>query len=235
VKPSPDPSDFPLAVETEDDLTLEEVSGAKVQVVGHKVQFDPNRQLWFCDIQINPESAYFPFVRLALVRYQPKSIKNAKDDCKLSKVVIADFAQLVPDRTAGVSFDAAGRLANVSVMGGAAGTQMEATLETRQAGVPGALGWVPVPDSTAELAAKAISDRISAWTGRLQLPGDQPPERFRVVVKEYELYRVDPPPPGERAPAAAMMVAAPMGRRLVYADVLRLGRPAAGPAEEEEG
>jgi hypothetical protein len=45
--------------------------------------------------------AYFPFVRLALARYQPQSVPDAH----LSRVVLVDFAQLVPNRSASVTFD----------------------------------------------------------------------------------------------------------------------------------
>lgn len=41
-------------------------------------------------------NTYFPFVRLALVRYQPISGLNAHLSC----VVLADLAQLMPDRSA---------------------------------------------------------------------------------------------------------------------------------------
>ena len=45
-----------------------------VDVAGHTVGYDPDRQLWYCDIQFDNPSAYTPFVRLALARYQPHSI-----------------------------------------------------------------------------------------------------------------------------------------------------------------
>ena len=41
------------------------------------VAFDADRGLWYCDIEIDTEAAYGPFVRLALVRYQPHSIPDA--------------------------------------------------------------------------------------------------------------------------------------------------------------
>jgi len=231
MKPAPDPSDFGLAVQSEDGLTLDEVPGAKVAVVGHKVQFDPSRQLWYCDIQLNPQDSYYPFVRLALARYQPKSVQTDTEDCKLSHVVLADFAQLAPDRAAGVSYDAANRMAQVSVTGMAyggplgGGSEMEMTLETRQPGVAGPLGWVPAGDAV-PLTLTKLNDRLSAWVGRLPVPGDQPPERFRVVVKEYERFVVDNAPEG--APKPAMVVVQPTDRRLVYADVLKLGGPDEG-------
>ena len=63
----------------------------RVQVPGHAVSFDAGRGLWFCDIQVRgaPEESYSPFLRLALARYQPKSILGAE----LSPVVLADFVR----------------------------------------------------------------------------------------------------------------------------------------------
>jgi hypothetical protein len=66
-----------------------------VAVVGHEVKFDDSRQLYYCDIEIDAGPSYFPFVRLALARYQPDSLPGVE----LSRAVLADFAQLVPDRT----------------------------------------------------------------------------------------------------------------------------------------
>lgn len=37
-------------------------------------RFDDQAHLWFCDIALDTEAAYFPFGRLALVRYRPGSI-----------------------------------------------------------------------------------------------------------------------------------------------------------------
>ncbi|MGH2729265.1 MAG: hypothetical protein ACRDJI_01505, partial [Actinomycetota bacterium] len=73
-----------------------------VSVAGHEVGFDLERKLWYCDIDIAPGTSYFPFVRLALARYQPKSVPDAH----LSRVVLADFVQLAPDRSATITFDA---------------------------------------------------------------------------------------------------------------------------------
>ena len=50
---------------------------------------------WFCDIDVANAESYMPFVRLALVRYQPKAL----DGCAVSHIVIADIVQTLPDRT----------------------------------------------------------------------------------------------------------------------------------------
>ncbi len=69
---------------------------APVHVVGHRVRWHEERKLWYCDIDLDPGRAYMPFVRLALVRYQP----HALPDAKLSKVVMGEFAQVLPKRRA---------------------------------------------------------------------------------------------------------------------------------------
>ena len=102
---SPDVTDFNNRIST-GTYTLPEASfpaGIQFTVVGHAVHFDITRNLWYCDISVNPHNTYFPFIRLALVRYQPHSIIGAH----LSPVVLADFAQLSPDRTASITRNAA--------------------------------------------------------------------------------------------------------------------------------
>ncbi|HTO03813.1 MAG TPA: hypothetical protein VL069_08935, partial [Opitutus sp.] len=88
---------FSLAKETRSNVSLEEKGNNQdvYAVAGHAVEFDPERKLWFSDIVVQAGLSYFPFIRLALARFQPFSIA----DCHLSRVVLMDFVQLVPDRT----------------------------------------------------------------------------------------------------------------------------------------
>ena len=65
-----------------------------VDIVPHAVGYDSERQLWYADIVVNPHDSYMPFIRLALARFQPASV----DGLHLSAAVLADFAQLTPDR-----------------------------------------------------------------------------------------------------------------------------------------
>ncbi len=99
-KPSASPTlaAFPLRRESADGtLSLEELgpTEAGFSVAGHAVEFDPVRKLWFADLEVNAGASYFPFIRLALARFQPYSIPH----CHLSRVVQTDFVQLVPTRT----------------------------------------------------------------------------------------------------------------------------------------
>ncbi len=91
-------SDFPARV-ADEVVPLQEYADPNptmVHVVGHRVHWDKERALWYCDIELDPGRSYMPFVRLALVRYQP----NALDKAKISKVVLADFSQVLPRRRA---------------------------------------------------------------------------------------------------------------------------------------
>jgi hypothetical protein len=67
---------FKNAVHVGEGLRLGELSDHLVTVVGFAVHFDESRGLWYSDIELDTEDAYFPFVRLALVRYQPNSHRS---------------------------------------------------------------------------------------------------------------------------------------------------------------
>jgi hypothetical protein len=102
-------ADFPLRVAAEP-VALEE-SATPVTVVGHRVQWDGERGLWYCDIELDPGRNYMPFVRFALVRYQPHS----RPDAKVSRVVLAEFAQLLPRRA--VALQRAGNAVTLTLRG----------------------------------------------------------------------------------------------------------------------
>ncbi len=84
-----------------------------VEIAPHDVFFDDERQLWFCDIEIAAGASYFPFVRLALARYQPCAIPEAH----LSNIVLADFMALTPDRSLSVAPTRSAHSRRVTVYG----------------------------------------------------------------------------------------------------------------------
>jgi hypothetical protein len=81
-----------------------------VAIAPHQVGFDADRQLWYADIAVKiPKGSYFPFIRLAVARFQPMSLSAADPDAKapagdtnlhLSAPVTCDFMQITPDRIA---------------------------------------------------------------------------------------------------------------------------------------
>lgn len=222
--------DFPAAVATEENLTLDELPNARVAVAGHKVGYDPERQLWYCDIEISQGPMYFPFVRLALARYQPKSVQTADADVKLSRVLRADFAQILPDRVTTLSVSADRKSLTVTVSGPsqnrseAGGNQVEVSVESRRPGPEGDLGWVPVNQGTVELNALRAANG-NAWRGEVRLPDAE--GTYRLVVREYEVFKVDEGLRVRRLVVEGRVAepekaGPPVDRRLVYADVIEL-------------
>jgi hypothetical protein len=80
--------------EQNDLLEVTDAAPRDVQVAIFDVQFDPARQQWFADIEFDNTLTYFPFVRLAVVRYQPNSLAGQH----FSDVTMCDFVQLPPNR-----------------------------------------------------------------------------------------------------------------------------------------
>ncbi|WP_199555939.1 hypothetical protein [Sandaracinobacteroides hominis] len=89
-------TDFPASVWHENHVLTERPGDPPVTIVGHRVHFDEARGLWYVDIELDAGATYMPFVRLALVRYQP----NALGGRKISNVVLAEFSQVLPRRQA---------------------------------------------------------------------------------------------------------------------------------------
>ncbi len=74
----------------------------RIRVMGLRPIYDTERRLWHVDVHMLPTNAYNTFVRFALCRYQPDSLP----DLEISRVVRAEFAQLLADRTASLSYAA---------------------------------------------------------------------------------------------------------------------------------
>jgi len=220
-------------------LTLEELPATvPVVVAAHDVFFDGIRKLWYCDIEIDPGDTYFPFVRLALARYQAHSVNHAH----LSRVVMTDFIQLAPDRTAEVHLSQNG--AQITVQGFAGrnilseisavpfidiasnvlaggeprpNTTMRVALERRVAGIPGDLGWERVG---AELTlSAAYSGFHGIWSGTMGLTPQMLEAGCRLLITEVETYLRD------LIPGDPMVSTSPLDfvrERVVYADTFEL-------------
>ena len=194
---SPDIDDFILADKSESGLTLEELDGMvpqgnyKIAVAGHPVGFDTSRGLWYCDIEINTHGVYYPFIRLALVRYQENSVTHTEGqsvkDVKLSRVVLADFAQLVPNRSVSVVFNRTRTVLDVTVTGqkGTSGNTFDIKLEKRNEQVGGDLGWDPV---NLTVNPKSNLPRGALWGGIVALPEPSINKSLRLVIREYESF-----------------------------------------------
>jgi hypothetical protein len=194
---SPSIDDFILADKSESGLTLEELDKVprgsyKISVAGHQVDFDTNRGLWYCDIEINTHGVYYPFIRLALARYQENSVTEVVDqnarDVKLSRVVLADFAQLVPDRAVSIVFNRSRTVLNVTITGqpGTSGNTFDIKLEKRNEQVGGDLGWDPW---NATVNPNSNPPRGALWSGLITLPEPSINRSFRLVIREFESFQ----------------------------------------------
>lgn len=237
---TPSIASFPGADASELGVTLEEATARDapngppgiVDVVGFAPQYDPVRKLWFADVEIETfTGTYMPFVRLALVRYQPEALADAK----VSRVVLADFAQLTPDRSALVSSDPHHpRRLNVVVSGVAPrgpapranvpATQISVRVQQRDPSLNSDLAWADAPAGVATVTPAhdgpaPLDANIVMWSGSVVFSAPPEPDRYRLLVEEREQI------PGE--PSHLLRLGKPPGR-LVYAEAFAVDGALAG-------
>jgi hypothetical protein len=210
------PGDFPRATSSRGRLTLEELDPAvhTVAVAGHEVEYDEVRQLWYCDVDLDPGDAYFPFVRFALARYQPVSVEapvrpgSSPRNVHLSRVVLAEFIQLAPNRSATISF-VSPTVVLASVAGvGITQNLVDVAVETRRPDLPGELGWTAAAGATVKKLLSANPNIPPRFEVTLPAPhGGRTP--FRLVLREFERLPTD-------------MAGEQFERRLVYAETFVL-------------
>jgi hypothetical protein len=209
----------------------------QVTVLGYAPQFNHERQLWYVDVAIRPGDAFWPFVRLAVARYQPDSLTN----CHLSTPVRCDFVQVPPERTLSISRT---DLRHVRVvLSGTVGIRprvreaagptdlfaaavmqnrvVVASLQQRDPSIPGDLGWKTVTSAILPVRGHGHDQAEAAWVGSLEAPMDLLVVRpgssrdWRVHVEEWERLPGDPAP----IPVADEDGGRPVWQsRLIYAD-----------------
>ena len=219
------PYTFPSATAQEYGLTLDELPDDTVDVAGHTPTFDENRGLWTCDVRIDAGDVYHPWVRLALARYQPHALPEAK----LSRVMLADFAALPMNRSVLLTYDPFDP-DNVAVT--VSGPSYEATANDEGSPSPGGsfvqvsierrianiadpvLGWEPAPVPVVADADVRIDQLL--WHGHISLPTARKAGDYRVVVREYETLLAD----RTVLPRRRKITGPVLTERLVYADTL---------------
>ncbi len=189
--PSGKPEQYPSA----------EDPNTKVWVVPYRPQYNEERRKWFVDIGF--PARFWPFVQLALVRYQPYSVTGRH----LSKPVLCDYIQIPPERTASVSRTAEGRVrvlvsgpaglhdvgfgadapgltpAGIAVVGRqptvnpllvGANRVLRAKLQHRDAGQTSDLAWETLDQTDLVVRGYAGSLANLVWTGELDVPEGLP-------------------------------------------------------------
>lgn len=214
-----------------------------VTVVGYRPQYNQERKLWYVDIALDPGPTFWPFVRLAVSRYQPDSI----DGCHLSPPIRCEYTQLTPERTTSVSRTddrhvrvvvsgpigvrtppGRGHTSNPDLFAESvsANRQVVAKLQRRDPAIDTDLGWETVAVAELVIRGRGRNEYEAAWVGELDAgtviplrrPGDNP--RWRVAVEEWERLPGDPPSPADAPPGAVVLPI--WERRLIYADEVLL-------------
>ena len=226
-------------------VELVDLEGApKATVVGYQPEYHPDRRQWFVDVAMDPGKALWPFVRLAVARYQPDSITG----CHLSPVVMTDWAQPLPERLATVSRPDAGSvrvtltghiaLSRFPRRGGviapatdhdavlALSREVFATVQSRPGGdATGDLAWEDVVRVRVPLVGLDVESQLVTWSAEVPLDDlDEPVEvatpgssaTVRVLIEEVEHLDADP----EEGPKTALPPG--VADRVVYADAIPL-------------
>jgi hypothetical protein len=172
-------------------------AGIEADIAGYAVHAEGDH--WYADITLAAEDAYMPFLRLALVRFQPESIKGAE----ISAVATAGFIQLTPDRSAVLITDPTMPQVYSLVVSGVAPSPsatapwknaIEVSIEERRDDLRTDLGWQAVAGTTAKVTpvtTTAVSTAV-LFSGLVEFAVVPAPGRYRLVIREYETWRVDP-------------------------------------------
>ena len=164
------------------------------------------RQLWYCDIAIDAQQMYFPFIKLVLARYQKHAVRKNNSDVCLSPSVVSDMIQLVPERKSTVTFVNAAQKSKFRV-------EVTGTLyNERQVAIHGNQSFLRIsfidgesaePISgiiepankksaldkelvTVDINASKINNNIYTITKDFKLPEKYNKTAFKVLIEEYE-------------------------------------------------
>jgi hypothetical protein len=207
-----------------------------VNVATYRPTFNAERGLWYFDIAINADKAYFPFLRLALVRYQPQSIGTLH----MSPVVCTEFVQLSADRTASVVDAGAGKYSvslsgptspNVKSLPGSGAAEWASghfvTAEFQQATTdnPDPMDWAILGTATT-LPPSSVTDGNVTFQATVTFPtaSSIAGSKHRILFREYEVYAADAED-GVREGVGVVQVGAPATSyktRIVYADAVTI-------------
>ncbi len=202
---SPAVNDFSMNPNIDEDLEYPDRKGAKVTAVAYPVHFDEDRQLWFCDLAISPGTMYFPFVKLALARYQEHSVRKSGSDVCLSPVVMSNMMQLMPDRKTSLTFKKEDRNSKLTIT-------VEGTIYNERYAKYGNYNSIHisfldtrivqpitgiVDDGTTEkslmneafvvnITQRNVINNMFKVSKEFRLPGKYKRDPFQVVIEEYE-------------------------------------------------
>ena len=241
-KVSPQKSDFRMNPVFDDQLQYPEMNG-KAAIAAYPVSFDEDKQLWFCDLAVDPKTVYFPFIRLALARYQPYSVKKDNEDVCLSPVIMAPFVQLVPERKSTLQFTTnkanftlkvEGSIFNerfakwgnttilrISFVDQLLATPVEGVVDRGNASRK-------LSDATIEIdvgiSNKNVQNNRYVVNQKISLPAEYASKPYQILIEEYERGPVKTRTDNIPDKYAERMVQSEETDRLIYADVFTVNK-----------
>lgn len=219
-----------IADNKKNNVSLEEIPGAKANLVVYEVKYDKERQLYYVDIMMNFLAAYYPFVRLALARYQEHSVTKDGIDYCLSKIVQADYIQIPPPRGSSIQYGSTKNQVTVAISGTVPNvpnapdfrTKVQFLIETID--VPASedtqitINAKPIDEYSYVLQQSDIKNFGFLHAHVFNLPSEYATKPYRIKVLEYELITYDPLKPNPN-PGGQVFGGPAMKERLVFADV----------------
>ncbi|MFF4608028.1 hypothetical protein ACFY12_35495 [Streptomyces sp. NPDC001339] len=207
---------FPGATDVRTSLVLPDPTaffdGFTVTAVGYAPQFDEDSGLWFCDLDLDTGEAYFPFVRLALARYQPHSLEGQH----LSPIVHTPVLRTLPKRllTAEGTDPLTLTLSGPNYLTDSLVPEVIVSLQSRDPALEDeALAWTTAEGSELFLETEDSHSHVQTYTGQFPLPSPLPPGPLRLLVTEEALSGSDFAPSEDFGP---------LGRQLIYSDTVPL-------------
>jgi hypothetical protein len=211
-----------------------------VDVACFAPNFNQARGLWYFDIGLNTDQAYFPFLRLALCRFQFESISDPSSRIagalmQASPVVTTEFVQLSATRNASVTNAGSGNYtvsvsgitaANQSAVGSTAllaqsGHAVTAEFQEATTANPDDIDWSTI-GYVNTLTASSLSGNTVTYTGSIAFPSYDATggAKHRILFKEYELYPTDPQAGIEQGVGIVQLggTTTSYTQRIVYAD-----------------
>lgn len=205
----------------------------RVNIIAVDPKYDEERHLFYFDILPIIGNAYYPFMRLALARYQRDSLRKTNEDCCLSPVVRTDYIQVPPPRGCSLEFKGSkneisigisGTLPSYGTSGSAFFTRFDFIIEpiniNPSENIHISLDEKPIMSDSYVVRAVDLKNFTFQHFHPFSLPAQYATKPYRVKIMEYEMIEVDRFKP-KTGPALGSM---PVKDRLVFSEVYEVNK-----------